>query len=53
MLDTDDMNRIVIDIVTGNPPRILGPEADALREKLIPEIAAIIAKGGVVELIQD
>ncbi len=51
MLSTEDMSRIVQDVQTGrSPPRVRGPEADAFRAKVEPEIRAIEEAGLVVDL---
>lgn len=51
MLDTDDITRILVEIVTGkmpNPPDT--PEAAAMRVQLQKECDEIVAKGGVVDI---
>jgi hypothetical protein len=50
MLDTDDINRILVEIVTGQPPTLTTPEAIVMRAKLQKECDAIVAKGGVVDI---
>lgn len=47
-IDTDDMERMLVEIMTGKEPTLRNEEADRIREKLRAECEAIIAAGGSV-----
>ena len=47
---SDQLERMLVEIVTGQPPSLLGPEADAMRAQLKAEVDAIHADGGAVEM---
>lgn len=50
MIDTREMEKMLVEIVTGKLPSLRTPEADELRAKLTAEVEAIHAKGGTVEV---
>lgn len=50
MLTSDDVNTILIDVMTGRAPSIQGDEAQAMHDRLRQECADIIAKGGSVDV---
>lgn len=52
-MDSDDIERMLVEIETGAPPTLLTPEADAMRAKLTKECADIRAKGGAVAIHHD
>jgi len=47
-LDTDDLERMLVEIECGHPPSLVSPEADAMRARLVEACDAIHAKGGSV-----
>lgn len=49
-LTTADLENMIIEIDTGKTPSLQTAEADAMREVLRKQIAAIHAKGGIVEI---
>jgi hypothetical protein len=49
-MDTEDLERMLVEIVTGKPPSLNTPEANAIREKLRIEVQAIHDRGGEVEI---
>lgn len=49
-LTPDDLQRMIIELVTGKEPTLTTPEANAARERLRKEIAEIEAKGGMVDI---
>lgn len=49
-MDTRDMERMMVEIVTGKPPSLRTPEADEMRARLTAEIREIQARGGEVEI---
>lgn len=50
MMDSSDIERMLVEIVTGKPPTLSGPEADAMRAQLKMECDEILAKGGIVAI---
>ena len=50
MLTSGEITKITVDYMTGNPPRITGPEADAFRVRLAQDVKEIEARGHVVEV---
>lgn len=50
MIDTEEINQMLIEILTGKPPSLRTPEADKMRVQLKKECDEIIAKGGVVDI---
>lgn len=49
-MDTREMERMLVEIVTGKPPTLRTPEADELRAKLTKEVREIQAKGYEVDI---
>lgn len=49
-VDTREMERMLVEIVTGKPPSLRTPEADEIRARLTKEVEEIHAKGGEVEI---
>lgn len=52
-LTTDEMQKIVVEETLGKTPTTSGPEADAFREEIRNNIAAIKAKGLVVDIPRE
>jgi hypothetical protein len=50
MIRTDQLEKILVEVVTGKPPSLQTPEADAIRAQFTREVEEIRAKGGVVEI---
>lgn len=50
MLTSDEINKIAEDLITGRAPRILGEEADKLRQELEKDIMKIREAGYQLEL---
>jgi hypothetical protein len=50
MLSPEDLERMVVEIMTGQPPSLRGAEADAMRERLRKECAEIVSRGGIVDV---
>ena len=48
MIDSEDIEHMLVEIVTGKPPSLMTPEAAAMREKLQYECDEITRKGGTV-----
>lgn len=49
-LTTEETEQITVDVLTGKPPRVQGPEADKLRAALEKDIALAKKKGWIIEL---
>jgi hypothetical protein len=49
-LTSDEMEEILVELVTGKPPRLKTPEAEEFRAVSREEIKEIEAKGGMVEI---
>lgn len=48
---TDELNKLLVDIVNGAPIPVDEPESTrALREELQREVDEIVAKGGIVDI---
>ena len=50
MLTAEKVIHMLVEIETGKPPSLVTPEANALRAKLIVEVAEIKARGGAVAI---
>jgi hypothetical protein len=48
MIDSEDIEHMLVEIVTGKPPSIRTPEADTMRAQLQKECDDIAKKGGTV-----
>ena len=53
MLHSDDIERMLVEIMTGKKPTLNTPEANAVREKLVKECAEIVANGGTVDIPRE
>jgi len=49
----DDTKKLILEIQTGQPSNLRGPEADAKRERLRRQIREIEARGGTVHVPAD
>ena len=49
-LTTDEVEMVAVDFINGAPPRVTGPEADALREALAKDLERAEEEGWEVEL---
>ena len=47
---SEDISRMLVEIMTGKEPFLKSSAADAMREQLRKECAEIVAKGGIVEV---
>jgi hypothetical protein len=52
-LTSEEIVKIQIDLMNGSKPRVTGPEADALREAMKPEIAEAERQGLILDLPDD
>ena len=48
MIDSEDLERMLVEITTGKPPSLYTPEANTLRAKLQEECDDITKMGGTV-----
>jgi hypothetical protein len=49
-LNADEIQMIVVDYLNGSKQRVKSQKAEEFLKKLIPEIAAVEKKGGVVDV---
>lgn len=49
-LTADDLQTMLVEIMTRRPPSLRGPEADAKRARLRRQVEEIVARGGSVEI---
>jgi len=52
-LDTDDLRTMLVEIMTGKPPTLRTPEADAMRARLQRECEEIRANLGTVAISSE
>lgn len=50
MIDSEDIQTMLVEIATGKPPSLNTPEANRMRKKLIRECEEIRAKGGGIDV---
>lgn len=52
-MDTDDINRMIVEIMTGKERTLKTPEAQIMWDQLKKECDEIVAKGGIVDVAPE
>lgn len=52
-LSVEDLARIIVELSLGSKPTVLGPAADAMRERLAPQIEELKRRGIPIRIPEE